>query len=119
MHASGRKIVDLFDIKKKLLIYSILFVEHPLVPIHAYIHTYIHTYIYTRILTNIHTYIHTRTGRKIVDLFDIICGTSTGGLLAVALLLGKNLDQIERYACLACVYACMFVYVVGHPLEAC
>jgi len=36
------------------------------------------------------------TGRRITDLFDVICGTSAGGLLALALLLGRSLVQIEE-----------------------
>ena len=38
--------------------------------------------------------IELETGRKITELFDVVCGTSTGGLVAVALLLGKSLDQV-------------------------
>ena len=38
-----------------------------------------------------------RTGRRIPEMFDLICGTSTGGLLAVALgLRGLSLDDCER-----------------------
>ena len=37
-----------------------------------------------------------RTGRRTAELFDLICGTSTGGLLAVALALcGSSLDECE------------------------
>ena len=40
--------------------------------------------------------IEVETGRRITELFDVVCGTSTGGLVAVALLLGKSLDQVSR-----------------------
>ena len=36
------------------------------------------------------------SGRRITDLFDVICGTSAGGLLAMALLLGRSLVEIEE-----------------------
>ena len=45
--------------------------------------------------------IEERTGRPIRDLFDLICGTSTGGILATALAL-KNLtldDCQDIYKC--------------------
>lgn len=34
------------------------------------------------------------TGRRIVDSFDLIAGTSTGGMIATALCAGKTLDEI-------------------------
>ena len=34
------------------------------------------------------------TGRRIAEMFDVICGTSAGGLLAMALLLGRSLDEV-------------------------
>lgn len=38
-----------------------------------------------------------RTGRRIHEMFDLICGTSTGGLLAVALGLRKlSLDECDH-----------------------
>ena len=42
-----------------------------------------------------------RTGRRVAELFDLICGTSTGGILAVALALcGSTLDECEAiYRC--------------------
>ena len=36
------------------------------------------------------------TGQRITELFDVICGTSAGGLLAMALLLGRSLVEIEE-----------------------
>ena len=36
------------------------------------------------------------TGKRITELFDVICGTSAGGLLAIALLLGRSLEDIEE-----------------------
>jgi patatin-like phospholipase/acyl hydrolase len=38
-----------------------------------------------------------RSGRRVQDMFDLICGTSTGGLLAVALgLRHLSLDDCEH-----------------------
>lgn len=39
--------------------------------------------------------IEAETGRRITEMFDVVCGTSTGGLVAVALLLGKTLDEVQ------------------------
>jgi patatin-like phospholipase/acyl hydrolase len=37
------------------------------------------------------------TGRRIHEIFDLICGTSTGGMLAVALgIKGMTLDECEE-----------------------
>jgi patatin-like phospholipase/acyl hydrolase len=47
-----------------------------------------------------------RSGRRIRDLFDLICGTSTGGILAVALGLRdmslEDCEQIYRRASATC-----------------
>ena len=41
--------------------------------------------------------IELRTQRRIYELFDLICGTSTGGILAVAIALKQlNLEQCEE-----------------------
>ena len=38
-----------------------------------------------------------RTGRRVRELFDLVCGTSTGGILAVALALrGMSLEDCEQ-----------------------
>ena len=37
------------------------------------------------------------TGKRIHELFDLICGTSTGGILAVALgIKSMSVDQLEE-----------------------
>ena len=56
--------------------------------------------------------IEARTQRRIHELFDLVCGTSTGGILAVALALKQmTLEQCEGiYRCSwTCSYeaACM------------
>ena len=45
--------------------------------------------------------IEARTHRRIHELFDLVCGTSTGGILAVALALKQmTLEQCEGiYRC--------------------
>jgi predicted acylesterase/phospholipase RssA len=35
------------------------------------------------------------TGRRAADLFDLVCGTSTGGFLALSLAAGRTLDEVE------------------------
>ena len=47
--------------------------------------------------------IEQRSGRPIAQLFDLICGTSTGGILATALALkGLTLDDCQDiYKCAA------------------
>lgn len=41
--------------------------------------------------------IEKRTGKRIHELFDLICGTSTGGMLAIALGIKlMSLDQCEE-----------------------
>jgi hypothetical protein len=47
------------------------------------------------------------TGRRIAEMFDVICGTSAGGLLAMALLLGRSLDEVlSLLALLLQTYKC-------------
>ena len=36
------------------------------------------------------------SGRRIHEIFDVICGTSAGGLLAMALTMGRTLEEIEE-----------------------
>mmetsp|Transcript_1270 Transcript_1270/g.3405 ORF Transcript_1270/g.3405 Transcript_1270/m.3405 type:complete len:1282 (+) Transcript_1270:1961-5806(+) len=36
------------------------------------------------------------TGRRCRDLFDLICGTSTGGFMALSLAAGLSLDDVEK-----------------------
>ena len=41
--------------------------------------------------------IEKRTGKRMHELFDLICGTSTGGILAVALgIKSMSVDQLEE-----------------------
>ena len=35
-----------------------------------------------------------QTGRRIADLFDLVCGTSTGGFIALAIAQRKQLDDV-------------------------
>lgn len=54
------------------------------------------------------------TGRRIHEIFDLICGTSTGGMLAVALGIKRmDLDQCENiYKSLGkqCRFNCLLIY---------
>ena len=38
-----------------------------------------------------------RTGRKIVDHFDLITGTSTGGIIAIGLAMGATAEEVCRF----------------------
>lgn len=48
------------------------------------------------------------TGRRIHEMFDLICGTSTGGMLACALGIKQmNLDECEEIYKSLGMYPCM------------
>ncbi|HXB23524.1 MAG TPA: CBASS cGAMP-activated phospholipase [Gemmatimonadaceae bacterium] len=38
-----------------------------------------------------------RTGRRVIDHFDLIAGTSTGGILAIGLALGRSAEEIRDF----------------------
>ncbi len=38
-----------------------------------------------------------RTGRRIVDHFDLITGTSTGGIIAIGLAMGATAEEVCRF----------------------
>lgn len=48
------------------------------------------------ILIEVLIYIEKLTGKKIVDLFDWIVGTSTGGIIALALVYGESLQSLPH-----------------------
>lgn len=54
--------------------------------------------------------LETACGRKITDLFDIVVGTSTGGLIAAGLLAGRSLDSIEE-----CYWKCSVSFEAAKP----
>ena len=39
-----------------------------------------------------------QTGRRVTEIFDWIVGTSTGGIIALALVYGEFLSEIEMYS---------------------
>ncbi len=56
-----------------------------------------------------------RTGRKVTELFDWIVGTSTGGIVALALVYGK-LEDVEVIAIVSKL--CFVQFVANKSLSA-